>query len=153
MSKIKQFVLTNSDEIICEVLDQIDTSAVIIRGALRIINVDDPTRGITFFAMRPWMSLEFDPETLQTLNTSHIIGEVKPSEKTENRYAATINKIKKYLKIDANNLDIDQILEELPEDATDQEFDDYIDHLIHGEHDDSSLGENVIKFKPKETLH
>ena len=55
--QIKQFKLTNDDEIICEVLqwDDEENRAVIIRAVMRIINIEDYHRGLRFFAFRPWI--------------------------------------------------------------------------------------------------
>ena len=53
------------------------------------------------------------------------------------------------------NLDMDKVLEEIPEDATDEEFDEILEDIIREENGpsfDSSEG-NVIKFKPKGTVH
>ena len=62
---IKQFKLSNDDEIICEVIewDNEDNSAIITRGMLRIIQGEDVDKGLRFFAFRPWMGFAEDPNT------------------------------------------------------------------------------------------
>jgi len=99
MTDIKQFKLTNDDEIICEVIqwDDEDNSGMIIRGAMRIILIEDHKRGVRFYAFRPWMGFTEDPSILQTLNSAHIIGEVSPSKEIVQHYGGTISKIKKAL--------------------------------------------------------
>src|SRR6056300_964057 len=73
---IKQFKLTNNEEIICEVIEWNtgeDPGDILIKKALRVISVEDYQKGWRFFAFRPWMSFQDDPDLLQTLNSSHII--------------------------------------------------------------------------------
>ena len=80
---IKQFKLTNNDEIICQVVewDTGDESGdVLIKKALKVVSVEDYQRGWRFFAFRPWMSFQDDPESMQTLNSSHIIVTTIPSK-------------------------------------------------------------------------
>ena len=55
MNAIKQFKLTNDDEIICEVVqwDSEEESTMIIRGAMRIVTMEDFSRGVRLYAFRP----------------------------------------------------------------------------------------------------
>ena len=64
MTDIKQFKLTNNDEIICQVLqyDDADNAAMVVRGTMRIIAAEDYTRGIRFYAFRPWMGFTDGPD-------------------------------------------------------------------------------------------
>ena len=82
MSKVKQFKLTNNDEIVCEVHQWNDeeNDDIIIKKALKIVSVEDYTRGIRFFALRPWMSFQDDPDYLHSLNSSHIIVTSAPTK-------------------------------------------------------------------------
>ena len=66
MSKVKQFKLTNNDEIVCEVHQWNDSESddIIIKKALKIVSIEDYSRGIRFFALRPWMSFQDDPDYL-----------------------------------------------------------------------------------------
>ena len=98
--QIKQFKLSNDDEIICEVLqwDDDENRSVIIRAVMRIINIEDYNRGLRFFAFRPWMSFKDDPEELQSLNGEHIIAETLPDKELIKHYVVTISNIKEQLK-------------------------------------------------------
>ena len=66
MTDIKQFKLTNNDEIICQVLqyDDADNAAMVVRGTMRIIAAEDYTRGVRFYAFRPWMGFTDGPDEL-----------------------------------------------------------------------------------------
>ena len=157
---IKQFKLTNDDEIICEVVqwDEPDNTAMVIRGAMRIILIEDHKRGVRFYSFRPWMGFTDDPTILQTLNAAHIIGEVSPSEEIIQHYGGTILKIKKALI--KKDMDLDEIHEKT-ENMAEEEFEEFIGQFLD-ENDlfdpdnfnlDSSQPSNVIKFKPKGTIH
>ena len=159
MSKqIRQFKLTNNDEVICEVLewDSADNAAILVKGALRILNFDDFSKGVRLFAFRPWMGMQDDPDIFLTINAAHIVGEVSPSESIIKHYSKTVSAIKKMIEEKKYpNLDMDKVLEEIPEDATDEEFDEILEDIIREENGpsfDSSSG-NIIKFKPKGTVH
>ena len=150
---IKQFKLTNDDEIICEVLewDTDENAAMVMRAPLRIIQGVDAERGIRFFAFRPWMGFAEDPELLHTVNASHIIGEVTPSDALLKHYGATIKKMLKYQAMQKTDFDMDELGE-----MDEEELEEYIQyHLNQNEKElDEDLGENVVKFKkPKDTMH
>ena len=131
--QIKQFKLTNDDEIICEVLqwDNEESSDMIIRGTLRIINVEDFSKGVRFYAFRPWMIFSEDPESLHTLNSAHIIAETNPSKELLNHYAQSLSEIVKQLKSKRRKkaMSLDDVaakIDELDED----EFDRYLEAAL-----------------------
>jgi len=160
---IKQFKLVNDDEIICEVVqwDDLENAAMVIRGAMRINFVEDYHRGVRFYAFRPWMGLQDDPEILMTLNSVHIIGEINPSEDMIGHYTTTLLKLKSSKK---KNMPLDDIATRA-EDMDEKEFQIYLDEYLKDKEvdifnpDDLSLDldssetNNIIKFKPKGTMH
>jgi len=160
MTDIKQFKLTNDDEIICEVLEfsTPDNAAMVIRGALRLVCVEDFSRNVRFYAFRPWMGFNDNPELLQTLNSDHIICEANPSDEMLAYYASTLQKLKessnKRTKADMPLDDIAKHAEDMDEDEFDAFLEEYI---LKNSQDkiqlDSDQGENIIKFKPKGTFH
>ena len=161
MTKIKQFKLTNDEEIICEVLETEtdDNRAILIRGALRVIESQDFERGIRFFGFRPWMSVNDDPKILQTINSGHIIGEITPEDKLIKIYMDTINEINKVqLKKKKFNINVNA-LQDAMDNMTDEELDAYLDsHMIDEVYDPDvfskdSQNSNIIRFKPKNTVH
>ena len=157
--QIRQFKLTNNDEVICEVLewDSAENAAILVKGALRILNFDDFSKGVRLFAFRPWMGMQDDPDIFLTINAAHIVGEVAPSENIIKHYAKTVSAIKKMIE-EKNypNLNMDKVLDEIPEDATDEEFDEILEDIIREEENGPSFdssGGNIIKFRPKGTVH
>jgi hypothetical protein len=162
MTDIKQFKLTNDDEIICQVLqyDDPDNAAMVVRGAMKIIAAEDYSRGVRFYAFRPWMGFTDGPEELHTLNAAHIIGEMNPSDSLVDNYLQTIATVKeKFKKKDMPLDDIAHKVENMEED----EFNEFLDkYLKDSKIDlfnpddlnlDSDMGSNIIKFKPKGTMH
>lgn len=146
---IKQFKLTNDDEILAEVLqwDDEDNSAILIRGALRLIEAEDMNRGFRFWGFRPWMGFSEDPSTLQTLNAAHVIGETTPTDSLKNHYARTIVKIKKLLDENAKKVDIE--LDKM-EHMNDDEIEEFL--ATHLDDNDSDF-DNVVQFKRPDKLH
>ena len=153
----RQFKLTNSDEIICEIIqwDSEEDPAIVIRGALKLITMEDYEKGIRLFAFRPWMGFADNPETLQTLNAPHIIAELSPSKLITHHYTNTLEKIEEMMKKKPYNLDK---VAKKTEHMSDDEFEKYMQtHMTDDIFDpgitDSGETDNVIKFKPKGTLH
>jgi len=153
---IKQFKLTNDDEIICEVLHwDDDEGTIIIRGALRIINVEDFSRGARFYAFRPWMVFQDNPEELSTINPGHIIAECTPSAEILKHYASSLLQIKEQLRTKKKKKDVplEDVVSKMDE-MDEEEFEQYMDMMLSEiDNDDSDMPENVIKFRPKNTLH
>lgn len=157
---VKQFKLSNDEEIICEVIqwDDLENAAMVVRGAMRIVLIEDFKRGVRFYAFRPWMGFTDDPTVLQSLNAAHIIGEATPSPDIIKHYDGTIRKIKKA--IQKRDMPLDDINDKAS-DMTEEEFDEFLtkylkeDDIFHPDDIelDSDTDTNVIKFKPKGTMH
>ena len=159
---------TNDEEIICEVIqwDEPDNAAMVIRNAMRIIAAEDFHRGVRFYAFRPWMVFNDNPEELQTLNSGHIIAEMNPSSGLIGHYLKTIDAVKKALDEKKRDLPLDKLTPKV-EDMDEEEFqlflDNYLkeneidlfdsDFLDTSDMNDSDVVNNIIKFKPKGTLH
>ena len=162
---IKQFKLTNNEEIICEVIqwpenDDVD-EAILVNKALKIVQLEDYMRGMKFFAFRPWMSFQDDPSSLQTLNATHVIVTTNPSPDILKYYKACIRGITQDLKKHGDRrkayANLDEIQNAMRE-LTDEEMDNYLEEKygkMTGEtYEPDSDGGNIIQFKPKKkTLH
>ena len=166
MNKVKQFKLTNNDEIVCEVHQWNDEECddIIIKKALKIVSVEDYARGIRFFALRPWMSFQDDPDFLHSLNAAHIIVTSAPTKSMLKYHNTCLKAIKGDLaKGPAKKRGLWASLDEVNEATkhlSDQEVDDWLDEkygrfALDDENIMDSSTNNVIKFKPKpkDTLH
>ena len=162
LPKIKQFKLTNNDEIVCEVLeyDTPENAAILVRGALRVIESMDWDRGIRFFGFKPWLSFGDDPAILYTLNAAHIIGEVTPNERLLSLYAETVKDIKKQITKRKNvNVNVKD-LEDSIDTMSDEELEDYLDSRMIKDDDvfdpnvtKDSGGGKILKFPGNNTKH
>jgi len=97
MTDIKQFIMANGDEIICEVLEwasEVDPDMV-VRKAFKVVQIDDPIRGIRYFTLRPWMLYQIGDEIFNTINTNHIVSEGNPSPQLFHQYQTAIRETEK----------------------------------------------------------
>lgn len=151
-ASVKQFKLTNGDEIICEVLqwDTEEEAGLIIRAVLKLILGEDPDKNLRFYTFRPWMGFVTDPNDLHTLNSQHILGEVTPTVELKRLWGSTIHKMLASANDKRAHFNVDDL-----SDMDEDEVSEYIQEQLHemnGE-DDPDLGDNVIQFKPKPTFH
>ncbi len=93
---IRQFKLTNDEEIICEVVswNDEDNDAMVVRRALRIIAVDDTSASMRYYTFKPWMLMNNDPDSMQVLNSYHIISESKPAKVAVEHYYDVLKDMK-----------------------------------------------------------
>lgn len=152
----KQFKMSNDDEVICEVLEwnNEENDALIVRSVLKVVNVEDFEKGIRFYAFRPWMVFMDDPDELHTINSQHIIAEVTPSTDIIKQYAKAIFELKENIKFKRKKptASLDDLSQKML-DMDEEEFDLYLTQLAEIADQDSDMPANVIKFKPKGTLH
>lgn len=156
IENLKQFKLTNDDEIICEVVQWNDdeSDAIVVRGVLRVIHVEDYAKSVRFYAFRPWMMFHDNLEELHTMNASHIIAEVNPSEEITKHYFSTMRQLDKQIKSKKQSLPLDDVAAKMDE-MDEDEFENYIQQMlseVQEENSDSDMPMNVVKFKPK-TVH
>ena len=168
---IKQFKLTNNEEIICEVVEWNtgeDMMEILVNKALRVIALEDYQKGFRFFAFRPWMSFSDDPNTLQSVNASHIIVTTNPSPDILKHYKACLRAIAHELnnkgksKSRTTYANLDEINDAI-RDMTDDEMDLFLEKKygmkpekpINPTSNDSDLGDNILQFRPKgdKTIH
>ena len=164
MKRVKQFKLTNNDEIVCEVQSwpDEDTDEIIIKKALKIVSVEDYQRGIRFFALRPWMAFQDDPENLHSLNISHVIVTSDPTAPMLKYYNTCLKAIKGDLAKGTTKrkglwASLDEVNEQTKH-LTDEEVDDWLDEKYGRFAEDDVLDSdsstsNIIKVRPKGTVH
>jgi len=151
MTNFKQFKLTNGDEVIADVVDGTDSEHLVIRAAMKIVEVEHLEEGYSYFAFRPFISFADSPETLQILANGHIIAENVPSTHIMKHYARSISMMSRVLKVG-------KTLEEL-ESMTGDQIHDWVEEYIKAEKQEresqsQDLGENVIRIDfDKDKLH
>ena len=151
LPEIKQFKLSNGEELICEVIqwDDEDSSAIIIRAGMQLVTNTNIKTGIKLFTFKPWLSFNEDPTVLQSINAAHVIAEGAPSKDMLIMYTSCLSKLKKFVKEKDEYPPID--LDEYG-DLTDEE----LQEVLEEEYDkvlrnDDSATSNIIQF-PK-TFH
>lgn len=92
---LRQFKLVNDDEIICEVMEwnNEETDTIVVRRALKIVALDDMANDMRYYTFKPWMLMNNDPESLQVLNSMHIVSESSPTKMAVSYYYDVIKEL------------------------------------------------------------
>lgn len=149
---IKQFKMTNDDEVICEVVSTTneEDAGLVVRSCMKIMVVEDFQKGVRFYAFRPWFSFVDNPSELHILNSNQILAETNPSTHMLSHYARSVLGMKH--EKDRKDFSFDQIAEKMGMDIdsiTDEDFDNFLDSI-----DDPDSNNNIIKFPiGKTTMH
>ena len=148
---LRQFKLSNSDEIIADVVEIAEEGDLVVRSVLKIFQAEDLESGIRYYSFKPWLSFQNNFEEIIILNIGHVIGEIAPSDELVNHYAGALwqmtnAKRKKHFNIDE--------LERETAGFSDDELREYMTQKLFSrseepEKNDSSSTGNVIKFNPK----
>ena len=154
---LKQFKLTNNDEIICEVVDREDASddddGIVVRKALRIITSEDFESSIRYYSFKPLVSFQDNIDELVVMNVGHIICETLPSKTLVIHYAKAIKEVEENETKKAS-LMLDDFIDEI-EGMDQEELSDWIHNKMieltkeEEESIDSDTPGNIITFKPK----
>ena len=144
---LRQFKLSTGEEIICEVIqwDDVETTAILIKGAMRLVESVSIKSGYRFFSFKPWLSFSDDPKILQTLNSEHVMGETMPTKELNDMYENCLKKLNKFIetKKPDKHIDLDHLT-----DLTDEEVHEYLDeHMDKIERsNDSDEPSNIVQF-------
>ena len=149
---LKQFKLTNNDEIICEVVDDTD-EGILIRKVLKVIATDDFESNIRYYAFRPWLSFQDDFNELALLNVGHIIGETTPSALIKTHFRGAMNDVEN-AKNKKRHFDLEEIINQMGDDWDDEMLEEFIAQKIREENfTQDSADPKIIHFKPGKTRH
>ena len=151
---LRQFKLSNNDEIVADVVEIADEGDLVIRSALKIFQAEDLEAGIRYFSFKPWLSFQNNMEEIIILNIGHIIGEVAPSEELIKHYAAAMWQIANVKKRKLFNIDE---LEKETMGFDDDELRAYMMEKIYAKENDETTNDsssnNIIKFNPNNKMH
>jgi len=148
---LKQFKLTNNDEIICEVMEDTD-AGLVVRRALRVISADDFEDNIRYYQFRPWVSFQDDFDELCVLNIGHIISETLPSKTLAVHFANAVKEVQEQQEL-KKDFNLDDIVNQMDE-LTDEEIRELVNQKVREKKfmQDSDQP-NIIHFKPTDTKH
>ena len=143
MNEIKQFKLTNGEEIVCDVIEWPDVDGdspdVVIKNAYKIIVANVAAeRNMRYYTFAPWLVYQDDDDLYQVLNSNHIIAEANPTQKL----------LEQYLKI----TEVDNITQE----EVDQKINDYaaeLRNIFTNMHNNDSDVANIISFPGRGRLN
>ena len=91
--KLRQFKLTNGDEIVCEIMEDLELDLV-IRFALRLTTVSSEDNKI-YYIFKPFMIYQTNQNNVITLNTSHIMGAAIPDDDLLPQYFSAVDMLKR----------------------------------------------------------
>lgn len=155
--KIKQLRLSNDDEIICEIMQEAELgeAGVLIRSCMKVVVVEDFSRGVRFYAFRPFFSFVDEPMDMHVLNSNHIIAETSPSTHMLSHYAKSIAGMREDKKV--KEFDFEDVAKQMGgnlEDITDEDFEEFLENMEDDTDSDDGNG-NVIRFPKfdKNKLH
>lgn len=97
---LRQFKLSNLEEIICEVVSwpEKDGEPLLIRKALKIYAIDDGFEDgqstMRYYTFKPWVLINNDVDSVHFLNRNHIISESKPTTIAVNYFVDVVKEIR-----------------------------------------------------------
>ena len=155
---LKQFKLSNNDEVICEVVDNSaeDEGGILIRKAMRISVQEDYENNVRYYSFKPFITFQDEIEELVVMNVGHIISETLPSRTLTIHYARALKEVENTETL-KKNMNLDELLDEI-DGLTDEEMGEWVrKKIIEFEREEEvtldSDSTNVIPFKPKGTFH
>ncbi len=162
--KLRQFKLTNNDEIVCEVIDVDETDNqngdIIARKILKVFHAEDFDQNVRYYSFKPWVSFQEDVNELSAINPDHILAEATPSSILKLHFKNALDIILESQDMkDKRSLNIDEVMM----DTTDMSRDEiaeylqdkfYEDRLLESHMDLDSGDTNIIHlFPPSDKIH
>lgn len=92
MSNIRQFKLSTGEEIVCQILEWADEDEVdiVVRYVYQLRTVDDDVKGIRYYNLKPWMTMQEGDEKFITMNSMHVISQARPDERVLEQFKSAV---------------------------------------------------------------
>ena len=144
-SDIRQFKLTNGEEILCEVIQwqEEEEVEILIRKAMRLIMTENE-EGVKYYAFRPWMVYQEGSEDIIIINSTHIVGLGYPTNSLLVQWNEAVKDMEEMY--DAREREHDEKYGDDPEDMVTTT--DNHSEMMYGD----SSSNNIIQFDSKK-LH
>ena len=110
---LRQFKLVNSDEIVCEVLEETPGS-IIIRNVLKL-TWKESNDGYKYFTFSTWMIYQDHPLSVMLLMMNQIIAFAKPTDQLCEEYGVALNAIQDERNKESEAKEADQTVHETSE--------------------------------------
>lgn len=149
--EIRQFKLATDDEIICEVVEyHEEDDAIVIRKTMKLVMMDNMANGVRYYAFRPFMMYQLEPDSFQVVNCQHIVAEAAPSQDIIHEYFKALEN--SLIDDDTSEENMDEIRRE-----TKRQWDAYQKTKVQTMKEyfsSDSSNENIIRFTPpKDKMH
>ena len=146
--KLKQFKLTNDDEVVASVIDYNEAEdTLVVKNALKIFHAEDFDNNVRYYSFKPWMSFQDNIEEIVVIHLGHVIGEVAPSAGLLLHYKEAVDQIKVIQGKKEFNID------ELMFETQGFDNDELGAYLKEKFAEQDSSDNNVIQFTPPNKLH
>jgi hypothetical protein len=149
--EIRQFKLATDDENICEVVEyHEEDDAIVIRKTMKLVMMDNMANGVRYYAFRPFMMYQLEPDSFQVVNCQHIVAEAAPSQDIIHEYFKALEN--SLIDDDTSEENMDEIRRE-----TKRQWDAYQKTKVQTMKEyfsSDSSNENIIRFTPpKDKMH
>jgi len=97
--ELRQFKLTNQEEIVTEVLDfgdETEDGALVVRNTMKLVDAERSGPGMTgirYYAFRPFMLYQGDGQHVQIINPGHVVSECTPTKQLIEQYQNAIEEM------------------------------------------------------------
>jgi len=159
--KFKQLKLSNTEEIICEILETEDDgyNEVVVKNCLKVMAAEDYENNVRYYSFRPWIAFQDDLELLSTIKLQHIVAESNPSPALLKHYKHALSEVTEGTAL-RRELNLDEFMLE-NSDLSADEIEDYIEEKMMEKNENErfqqfeqdSATPNIINFKPKGSIH
>lgn len=147
-NNIKQLLLADGREVICEIMEELEED-IVIRCAFRIARIDmDVDR--SYYMFKPMMTYVEKPDHYITLNLYHVVAATIPSTDIREQYESAVEKINEALEEDSLSGDEVTSIEQLY-----NKMSKSVEEKVKQHYEESEDGDNVfkLKFTDKTKLH
>lgn len=155
--ELRQFKLANGDEIVCEIIQwhNEEELELVIRKPMKLA-FGEYEHGVRYYAFRPWMVYQENPEELIILNGNHVVGICEPSGPLITQYKEALDEMSK-----AYVERMEQHEEEMKDKSKYKNMTDKLKEFLKQANEEAkvvssvdSSDNNVLQFDPsKRTLH
>lgn len=157
-NEIRQLKMDTGEEVVCEIVQWTDEGEqeLVVRAAMKL-EQGSTHEGARYYAFRPWMVYQEDPEDLLIVHSHHVVGIAFPNEMLIAQYKEaiadmlemSIERKRDYEKTKTGESeDVDKIIRDVKNSR--ERLQQWM--LENGFQGDSGTPDNIIAF-PKDKLH
>tara|TARA_B110000444_G_scaffold226271_1_gene230675 strand:- start:1233 stop:1712 length:480 start_codon:yes stop_codon:yes gene_type:complete len=149
--ELRQFKLTNQEEIVTEVLDFGDEEtdhAIVVRNTMKLVNLENKSSGMRYYAFRPFMLYQGDYNHVQIINPGHVVSECTPTKQLVEQYTSAVEEMMKDDDKENSLKDTKKAMKDYHKKMSEVTGDRFISTSL-----DYDSNSNVVSFKRPKILH